>query len=437
MDRRGLTGEMPDQTSRWLESADCLHRGVAVNSPDVSRMEFHNYRTLRNRSRARSMVTKWPEEYRQATSKTFRQLMADRHMDTYRKAHDEAERETALTSAASAIAEQEWTESERPFYNVWPIAMELATSVRLDLKFSKISRPPSVILFRFAKGHEPNGVSFVLVQWDIPQSDGSRAVRLYLSFVDLHNISCVQHVWMPDDRIEEWLTAFREYSQTLAQKFQNTKQEAAYLQICQSVELLIRLVAFIGLLATGDDAITPAVLAKDRSKYNSTSDPDLKKWLENRAARVMGRGFDLGKNLEAERAKSPHWRNPHPALFWIGEGRDTPIIKLRSGSIVHRASMADVPTGWLGPEMLAEDDENPDSSGATRPAIPKSKRFAILKRDGYRCQLCGRSPQDADGDGVKLHVDHKIARVNGGGNEDENLWTLCQDCNLGKSDGEL
>lgn len=62
------------------------------------------------------------------------------------------------------------------------------------------------------------------------------------------------------------------------------------------------------------------------------------------------------------------------------------------------------------------------------PAIPARLRFAILKRDGYRCRTCGATPDH----GVSLHVDHKRARALGGLNDPDNLWTLCAPCNLGK-----
>lgn len=57
-------------------------------------------------------------------------------------------------------------------------------------------------------------------------------------------------------------------------------------------------------------------------------------------------------------------------------------------------------------------------------------RYTILKRDGFRCKLCGRTADD----GVKLHVDHIIPVSKGGESVPENLRTLCEDCNLGKSD---
>lgn len=56
-------------------------------------------------------------------------------------------------------------------------------------------------------------------------------------------------------------------------------------------------------------------------------------------------------------------------------------------------------------------------------------RYRIMKRDGFRCVLCGRSADD----GVKLHVDHIKPVSKGGKTEMSNLRTLCEDCNLGKS----
>ena len=66
-------------------------------------------------------------------------------------------------------------------------------------------------------------------------------------------------------------------------------------------------------------------------------------------------------------------------------------------------------------------------------SIGKAARFRILKRDSYRCQMCGKSAQS----GATLEVDHKTPRAKGGSNHDSNLWTLCFDCNRGKSAHDL
>lgn len=58
-------------------------------------------------------------------------------------------------------------------------------------------------------------------------------------------------------------------------------------------------------------------------------------------------------------------------------------------------------------------------------------RFRVMKRDNFLCQVCGASP--ALKPGLTLHVDHIVAWSLGGETVDENLRTLCEPCNLGKS----
>lgn len=65
-----------------------------------------------------------------------------------------------------------------------------------------------------------------------------------------------------------------------------------------------------------------------------------------------------------------------------------------------------------------------------RSLMTPSLRYDIMRRDGFKCVLCGRTADD----GVKLHIDHIIPVSKGGKTVRENLRTLCEDCNLGKSD---
>ncbi|MGH6935844.1 MAG: homing endonuclease associated repeat-containing protein [Methylocella sp.] len=59
-------------------------------------------------------------------------------------------------------------------------------------------------------------------------------------------------------------------------------------------------------------------------------------------------------------------------------------------------------------------------------------RFRVMKRDNFSCRACGASP--ALSPGIALHVDHIVPWSRGGETIDENLQTLCEACNLGKSD---
>lgn len=59
-------------------------------------------------------------------------------------------------------------------------------------------------------------------------------------------------------------------------------------------------------------------------------------------------------------------------------------------------------------------------------------RFLVNRRDRFTCCACGRSP--ANEVGVVLHVDHIDPWSKGGETTMDNLQTLCERCNLGKSD---
>lgn len=63
-----------------------------------------------------------------------------------------------------------------------------------------------------------------------------------------------------------------------------------------------------------------------------------------------------------------------------------------------------------------------------RSLMTPSLRVDVLRRDGYRCRACGASSSD-----IQLHVDHIVPVSHGGRTEMSNLQTLCQSCNLGKS----
>lgn len=65
-----------------------------------------------------------------------------------------------------------------------------------------------------------------------------------------------------------------------------------------------------------------------------------------------------------------------------------------------------------------------------RAKLSDSLRYDILRRDNFRCQICGATQQD----GYKLHVDHIVPVSKGGRTEPGNLRTLCERCNMGKSD---
>jgi hypothetical protein len=391
-------------------------------------MQFHEYINLRNQ------MTKFGHnEFVRKSAKTmtpeqFRRFVLKACDDDMSRASPGRESNEILERTISVGAEQAWVDGDRPYYNVWPVAESLAREVRLDLPFSAVEIPFNSILLRFARGYEPFNITTAMLFFPKGWAETTPSINLTCYFPETMDRLMFRYDFDPSEVVENWLQGITEYRnsetwQPTERAHQNANTSAA--------SLMVRLAVFIGLLSNDQDLITPVVLAKDRDRYESADDTQIKKWLEDRAARRLGRGYDFGKKLQVEKDSSPHWRNPHLALFWTGKGRLKPVIKMRRGAVVQRVSMSEVPTGFIGPETDA-DNQIPEAV-FERVAISASKRFEIFKRDSYRCRLCGRSSED----GAALHVDHQKPVAKGGTNDDDNLWTLCDRCNLGKSDCDL
>lgn len=95
---------------------------------------------------------------------------------------------------------------------------------------------------------------------------------------------------------------------------------------------------------------------------------------------------------------------------------------------------SDIAAGSAEPGAPALDPKNnriqPRPRQEDQRTIPVGLRYQVLRRDNFKCVLCGRSP--ATEPTVVLHVDHILAFSRGGKTRPENLRSLCQDCNLGK-----
>ncbi|HYT91147.1 MAG TPA: GIY-YIG nuclease family protein [Gemmataceae bacterium] len=317
-------------------------------------MHFHEYITLRNQLAKFGHNDDARRVGKAMTSDEFRSFYLKRAAEEMQRAQPGPHSHQLFERFCALSAEQTWVDGERPFYNVWPIAESLACDVKLDLPFSAVEIPFDSMVLRFAYGHEPCKVSTAMLFWPKNWPSTPPNVNVLCYFFGTMDRLTFRFDYDPTDTVEGWLQRIISDSanpewRSMAQPYRNADPTAA--------SLMIRLVVFIGLLANNHDMITPVVLSKDRTKYESTDEAEVKKWLEKRAIRKLGRGFDVGKQLQAERDASPHWRNPHLCLFWTGPGRTKPVIRMRSGSVVQRVSMAAVPTGYLGPEREVEDAE--------------------------------------------------------------------------------
>jgi hypothetical protein len=87
------------------------------------------------------------------------------------------------------------------------------------------------------------------------------------------------------------------------------------------------------------------------------------------------------------------------------------------------------PQGQIEPlqQARASTQQKPDSE---KHAIKLGLRYEVLRRDRFRCVICGRSPANVLG--LELHVDHVVPFSDGGMTIPGNLRSTCSECNLGK-----
>ena len=76
-------------------------------------------------------------------------------------------------------------------------------------------------------------------------------------------------------------------------------------------------------------------------------------------------------------------------------------------------------------KILKRDEVKPKKKNNSY-AYGLNKRTKVYRRDGFKCLACGSDRS--------LSLDHIVPKAKGGGNEIENLQTLCRFCNSRKGD---
>lgn len=135
-------------------------------------------------------------------------------------------------------------------------------------------------------------------------------------------------------------------------------------------------------------------------------------------------------------------------IVWIAKGRQPVIREMGDTPSKYTASVySDRFGSWrkalgefvtfveqeryavLSSEVRVEIKNDPISNSAKRdPSL--SLRFLVLKKNNFCCIACGRSPATVTG--LQLEIDHINPWSKGGKTIEENLQTLCFDCNRGK-----
>jgi hypothetical protein len=218
-----------------------------------------------------------------------------------------------------------WRENKRPYLHVWP-------AVESALLRTKLNVDPELI---------PKSVIHDLRAMEVRFCDTSKRKPFMLTITEPREYETrsgvrkcegvyVSRAWTEiDERGAGWVSA------GAAIPFGETPIEDEYWHSQDDLRLAIGIL----MLASDAEYCTPMLLNRDIDR--KLEGGDLEKAIE-RAKRNGKHGFDLGKSVEV----SPHYRRPHFAIRWTGQGAAVPRLVPVKGSIINKELLGDVPTGY-------------------------------------------------------------------------------------------
>jgi hypothetical protein len=288
-------------------------------------MDFHTYTTMRD----------W----------TRRSTPGDRFADNldqfYKMAMADAVRQRSPQFLAQLVNERDWEKGRRPYYNVFPTIIPMLTRLNLDLDSSLIQLPLPALCIRLPKDKNP-------LTFDWKGKQVSIRCMLLGDMNDGDGISVLIDIGELMPEIGFPVYSYRNFRRQKGLTVENALGElkrdwSAEMGIAVPDPLIndcVRLCCTLCLLGNDSEMISPDVLADDRGKFEQTGDP---KYIDK--ARRRGKvGWDVGRQVEV----MPHYRRPHMALVWTGQGRAVPRVVPRRGSVVHREVVEKVPSGFGG-----------------------------------------------------------------------------------------
>lgn len=294
-------------------------------------------------------------------------------------------------------AESFWADDDRPYYNIWPIVLDMKPDLS-TLKMQDVVLPFQSLVLRHAVVPTDLKVRSVMLFSESNKESG-KLEKFTVSLTKMSEPQPKFYTFQVDGSlsVEEQLTEAvtdESSSMTTAEDIQELREQT-------------RLAIVVSLLHQDKDCVSRVILERDLVKYDISDDDETRCWLEDRARKRIGNGFDVGRQLsESNGAVKPHYRNPHLALYWTGKGRQTPVLRLRKGAII-KSTLDEVPTGFLGRENAEDSSDTKTwiyflrSGNSNSVKIGRSndvsKRQRVLQTGNpEKLTLMGRQRADAD-----------------------------------------
>jgi hypothetical protein len=250
--------------------------------------------------------------------------------------------------------ERAWIARERPYYNCYPAILPMLMKLKLDIPCSSIR---SIAI-------EPIEVRLPKDQKDGPFAWGKHYVRTVIFGIQL----------MPSDvgsrKLVEGLCVCFDIGETgeldepiysfkllpLREDLTIDEAERLYTEHHSATEGIVvpeeirnnvlKLCACLSLISQDSELITPDILKKHEKEWGTAS-PERRAEMLRMARSRDKNGWNVGQHVEY----SPHYRRPHPALVRFGKGRISARIVMRRGSVVHRAKLINMPSGYVGEDL--------------------------------------------------------------------------------------
>lgn len=285
--------------------------------------------------------------YEEHKARAGKRNQFDSYRDFYRYQIEADIKETG-TYWSNHLIELGWYDEHRPYFNLWPSIVSMASSLKLDIpwssvRFGQANLLTKGLLLRFPQGHDvPNNFETVLFSIVTMAKDKHQEEGVgFFAFSDMGEKEILRG--KPSSIYSKsTLRIYEDKHSTVEDTLKDRQQQGIYQPF---EDFLARVLVCVSILASDPDFITPDLLSKDRDSASrpGTTSEDLEAMIQ-RAHRRGKVGWDIGKHVEC----SPHFRRPHFALRWTEKGHSVPKIVPVKGTIVKRQDITKIPTGYLG-----------------------------------------------------------------------------------------
>lgn len=257
--------------------------------------------------------------------------------------------------------EYAWRKLRRPYYRVYPGAIKLLLGLDLGkILCRSVERPAGLdaMIVDMPKGNalmdDGQDVRHLMIEFNDHANVNGRMVTFGVHYGETGKseqtdiLFPVWDTWYMALENDKGVEDVLEYIEVAGEKVREEHAKLGYHTL--TFEERYRLSSLLCMLCMLDEdprLVSPDVLVADEAKVT----PETLANYVGKAKRRGKVGWSVGRSLHPNEV-SPHFRNPHPCIFWVDPGRTRQLIRIRSHSFPGLNKVLAVPTGY-------KDDDSP------------------------------------------------------------------------------